>query len=175
MRKATKTAVGILSLGVLATSWSIGQASETNGFTSNYAGVAADSPSPSSSPSQSISSSAAPSQSAGSKQTSKPKATATPSTSPTPAKPKAAGNKSKTGDAQSYRYGVIQVTVTKTGSKITDISLDQAGATGGRQAAFDPLVNAAIQAQGSSFGNVGGATYTTETFKTALESALAKF
>lgn len=164
MRKLTKSVVGVFSLGILATSWSIGQASDTNGFTSNYAGVAAGG-SPSETP--------APDGSATPSSSATPNATATPT--PTPTKTSAPTKKTKTGDPQSYRYGVIQVTVTKSGGKITDITLDQAGATGGRQAAFDPLVNAAIQAQGSNFGNVSQATFTTETFKVALESALAKF
>lgn len=168
MRKLTKSVVGVFSLGILATSWSIGQASDTNGFTSNYAGVAAGG-SPSETPAPD--GSATPSSSAAPNATATTKATPT----PTPTKTSAPTKKTKTGDPQSYRYGVIQVTVTKSGGKITDITLDQAGATGGRQAAFDPLVNAAIQAQGSNFGNVSQATFTTETFKVALESALAKF
>jgi uncharacterized protein with FMN-binding domain len=36
-------------------------------------------------------------------------------------------------------------------------------------------VQYAIQAQGASFGNLSGATYTTNAFKQALSSALAKF
>ena len=160
MRQVTKSIVGVVSLGVLATSWALGQASDTNGFNSNYAGVGtgAASPSPSATPSPTT---AAPAP--------------TPTPTPTKTKTPSATTVTKTGAAESYRYGVIQVSVTKSGGAITSIDLVQAGATGGRQAAFDPLVNAALQAQGSNFGNLGGATYTTETFKTALESALGKF
>jgi uncharacterized protein with FMN-binding domain len=32
-----------------------------------------------------------------------------------------------------------------------------------------------MSAQGSGFGNISGATYTTEAFKQALDSALGKF
>ena len=81
----------------------------------------------------------------------------------------------KTGDAIDYRYGTIQVQVTEVGGKITDITLLQAGATGGRSAAFSYLVDYAIQAQSSNFGNISGATYTTDAFVRSLDSALAQF
>lgn len=81
----------------------------------------------------------------------------------------------KTSTLVNYQFGQIQLTVTKSSGKITDISLDVATATHGRQAAFSPLVQAAVAANGSNFGNLGGATVTTDAFKQALESALAKF
>jgi len=81
----------------------------------------------------------------------------------------------KTGDAVAYRFGTIQVQVTEVSGKITDITLLQAGATGGRSAAFSYLVDYAIQAQGSNFGNISGATYTTDAFVQSLDSALAQF
>ena len=192
MRQVTKSVVGVLSLGVLATSWALGQASDTNDFTANYAGVgnASASPSPSAStpasPAPGLpSASASPTQAP----TGSPTASATPTKAPTPAPtqtkaptPEPTQTKvpspttvTKISAAESYRYGVIQLEVTKSGGAITGIALVQAGATGGRQAAFDPLVNAAIQAQGSNFGNLSQATYTTQAFKAALESALAKF
>lgn len=74
-----------------------------------------------------------------------------------------------------YQYGTVQVSVTKAGGKITAVDLIQQGATGGRQAAFTYLVDLAIQANGTSFGNLSGATYTVDAFKQSLESALAKF
>lgn len=81
---------------------------------------------------------------------------------------------SATGDAIDYQYGTVQLKVTKTSGKISAIDLVQAGATAGREQAFPTLVDAAISANGTSFGNLGGATYTTEAFKTALDSALSK-
>lgn len=81
----------------------------------------------------------------------------------------------KTGDAIRYRFGTIQVQVTEVSGKITDITLLQAGATGGRSAAFSYLIDYAIQAQGSNFGNISGATYTTDAFVQSLDSALAQF
>ena len=74
-----------------------------------------------------------------------------------------------------YRYGMIQLSVTKSNGKITDIGLLSAGATGGRETAFSYLVDYAIQANGTSFGNLSGATFTVVAFKKALDSALAKF
>ena len=81
---------------------------------------------------------------------------------------------SATGDQIDYQYGTIQLKVTKTSGKISAVDLVQAGATAGREQAFPTLVSAAISANGSSFGNLGGATYTTEAFKQALDSATSK-
>ena len=79
-----------------------------------------------------------------------------------------------TGDAVQYRYGTVQVEVVRTGGKITAVNMVQAGATAGREQAFPYLTDYAIQAQGSNFGNLSGATFTTEAFKQALDSAISK-
>ena len=81
----------------------------------------------------------------------------------------------KTGTSIRYRFGTIQVSVTKTDGKITAVNLLQAGATGGRSQAFDFLVQYTVDAQGSSFGNISGATYTTDAYKQSLDAALAQF
>ena len=81
----------------------------------------------------------------------------------------------KTGAAVSYPFGTIQLTVTEKSGKITKIKYGNSGATNGRQAAFPYLVKYAIQSQGINFGNLSGATMTTDTFKQALTSALSKF
>ena len=81
----------------------------------------------------------------------------------------------KTGSSIRYRFGTVQVSVTKTDGKITSVNLLQAGATGGRGQAFDFLVQYTLDAQGSSFGNISGATYTTDAYKQSLEAALAQF
>jgi uncharacterized protein with FMN-binding domain len=65
--------------------------------------------------------------------------------------------------------------VTKNNGKITSVSAVLAGASGGRQAAFSYLEQYAVQANGSNFGNLSGATYTPNAFKQALDSALSKF
>ena len=82
--------------------------------------------------------------------------------------------KSATSDALQYRYGVVQVKVTTASGKITAIDLIQAQATDGREQAFSVLADAAIKANGSNFGNLSGATFTTEAFKQAVDSALSK-
>jgi uncharacterized protein with FMN-binding domain len=81
---------------------------------------------------------------------------------------------SATGDSINYEFGTIQLNVTETNGKITAIDLVQAGATGGREQAFSYLVTDAISANGTSFGNLSGATYTTDAFKQALDSAISK-
>lgn len=81
---------------------------------------------------------------------------------------------SATGDAVDYYYGTVQLKVTKSGGKISAIDLVQAGATAGREQAFPMLVAAAKTANGSNISNISGATFTTEAFKQALDSALSK-
>jgi uncharacterized protein with FMN-binding domain len=84
------------------------------------------------------------------------------------------GPQTATGDAIDYQFGTIQLSVTTENSKITAIDLVQAGANGGREQAFSYLVTDAINANGTNFGNLSGATYTTDAFKQALESAISK-
>lgn len=81
---------------------------------------------------------------------------------------------SATSDAISYRFGTVQLKVTETSGKITAIDLVQASATAGRDQAFSYLVTDAISANGSSFSNLSGATFTTDAFKQALDNAIAK-
>ena len=84
------------------------------------------------------------------------------------------GPATATGDAIDYQFGTVQVSVTRDNGKITAVDMVQAGANGGREQAFPMLQQAAIDANGTSFGNVSGATYTTDAFKQALDSAIAK-
>jgi uncharacterized protein with FMN-binding domain len=81
---------------------------------------------------------------------------------------------SATGDSVESGFGPVQVKVTRDSGKITAVELVQAVATGGRESAFTTLVQAALDSNGSSFGNISGATYTTEAFKASLNSALSK-
>lgn len=98
--------------------------------------------------------------------------TAAPTTSSqpnsTPADSKASG------DVIQYRFGSIQVEVVRSGGKLTEVNLLQASASAGRSAAFPYLKQYALDAQGSNFSNLSGATYTTEAFKQALDSAISK-
>jgi uncharacterized protein with FMN-binding domain len=98
-----------------------------------------------------------------------------PSTQPSASASAPAGKTgTATGNAIPYQFGTIQLSVTKANGKITAIGMVQASATNGRQQAFSYLVQAAVTAQGSSFGNISGATYTTDAFKQALDSAIQK-
>ena len=98
----------------------------------------------------------------------------TTSASPSASTSTASGSKTATGSAVNYRFGTVQLSVTKSNGKLTAINLVQAGATNGREQAFSYLVNDALSANGSSFGNMSGATYTTDAFKQALDSAISK-
>ncbi len=86
------------------------------------------------------------------------------------------GNQPKTvtSDLISYRYGQIQLEVTATGGKIDSIVEKTATASRGFEQAFPYLNAAAIQAQGTSFSNVSGATFSSEAYRQALNSALSK-
>lgn len=84
------------------------------------------------------------------------------------------GAKTVSGDAIESGYGIVQVKVTKENGKITSVEMVQANATAGREAAFATLVQASIDSNGSGFGNVSGATYTSTAFKKSLDSALSK-
>lgn len=193
MRTSTKSAVGVITLGVLGLSYHFGQDAvvASGGFAAPSTSTSA-SPSTSSEPlpsaSASASSSVAPG-SAGSESTNpngsvaQPSASASASTAPAP-QPSASATKSttttgasatKSGSVVESGFGTVQVQVTKSNGKITDITMLQANATHGRAAAFPYLIQYAIAANGSNFANLGGATYTTNAFKQSLEAALAKF
>ena len=171
MRKATQNIVGVISLGVLAASWSIGQAAESGlvvgAPTATEPAATAE---PTASATHSQSSSAEPTTSASAKPT------------PTPTKSAAttAASVTKKSDPITYvaekRQGVMQISVTKKGSAITAIDILSGGTEGGEYSSVPGvLAQAAIEAQGSNFGNISRATHTTEAFKKALETALAKF
>ena len=160
MRKSTQILMGALTLGSVVTGVQLGSTAKSNEFLPSP--VPADTPTDSASPSPSDS----------------PNANPTPTNNPTqtPA-PKPVATVSHTSDPVYYRYGVVQLTVVKKGSKITDIQLDQATATNGRSAAFSYLVQVALSAQGSNFDQslLSGATFTSDAFVQALDNALNQF
>lgn len=191
MRKGTQAFISVLSLGVVAAGYQAGQAVVVNTFAASAAPSQAGSADPAASPtaSQTAAETAAPAAEAPVAATSTtpaaaaPKATTAPvAQAPAAPAPKAttpaatsSGGTTKDGSAVPYRFGTVQVSVTKSGGKITAVNLLQAGATGGRDSAFSYLVDLAIQANGTSFGNLSGATYTVDAFKQSMEAALAKF
>lgn len=79
-----------------------------------------------------------------------------------------------TGEAIQYRYGVVQLEITATAGKIEKINEIQASTSNGWQEAVPLLNQAAISAQNANFGNISGATFTTDAYKQALASALSK-
>ena len=107
-----------------------------------------------------------------------PTETQSTSTKPTPAKtvapvkPKAV---TVSSDPITYKYGVVQISLTKLGQDITDVQMLQGDATNGRAEAYTILIDATIQTQGIDYGNVSGATFTTDAFKKAVTNALKKF
>jgi uncharacterized protein with FMN-binding domain len=79
-----------------------------------------------------------------------------------------------TGDAVQYQFGVMQLAVVRKAGKISAVNVIQGTASAGRDGAIPYLQQYAVQAQGSNFANVSGATYTTDAFKQALDSAISK-
>jgi uncharacterized protein with FMN-binding domain len=148
VRKTTQVIMGALTLGSVVTGVQLGSNAKPQEFV--------PSPLPTDKP------------------TTEPTPSATPTNTPAP---KPQPQVSRTSDAISYRYGVVQLTVVKSGSTITDIRLDQATATNGRSAAFNYLVQVALQAQSANFDSsmLTGATFTVDAFTQALTNALNQF
>ncbi|MEY4639980.1 MAG: hypothetical protein RLY13_978 [Actinomycetota bacterium] len=79
-----------------------------------------------------------------------------------------------TGDAIQYRYGTVQLEITASNGKLESINELVVETTPGWEQAVPVIHEAAMQAQSADFGNVSGATFTTEAYKQALASALSK-
>lgn len=78
-------------------------------------------------------------------------------------------------DVIAYKYGDIQISLTKTDGVISAVNVLIGDATNGREEAYLILTAATIEAQSTNYGNVSGATFTTDAFKLAVENVLAKF
>ena len=191
MRTSTKTAVGVITLGVLGLSYQLGQSADiTSGQfaapVSNSTSTPSTVETPAASPSSSSSVAAAPNSSSTTSAAPKPRASSSSAASTVPApKPSASQSQSqsqnttgasatKSGSVIESGFGTVQVQVTMVSGKISDITMLQANATHGRAAAFPYLIQSAISANGASFANLSGATYTTNAFKQSLKDALAK-
>jgi uncharacterized protein with FMN-binding domain len=104
-------------------------------------------------------------------------ATATPSGTATPTA--TAGTKTVTSDAVGTRYGNVQLKVTISGGKITGITPLELPQTDPKSYAISsyaaPLLRqSALSKQSADIDLVSGATYTSEGYKSALQSALDK-
>jgi uncharacterized protein with FMN-binding domain len=85
--------------------------------------------------------------------------------------------KTATGDAVSTRYGPVQLKVTVSGGKITKVEAIQLPSSDPKSAeissyAEPQLSQSALTAQSANIDVVSGATYTSDGYKTALQSAL---
>ena len=84
---------------------------------------------------------------------------------------------SYTGQAVTTQYGIVQVKVTVTGSKITNVAFVQLTAFDNHSQeinsyAIPQLRTEALAAQSANIDSVSGATYTSDGYKQSLQSAL---
>ena len=169
MRKSTQALMGTASLIAVVTGFQVGANATPSATFSPIPTTPTTEPTPTGTPTTP-------------NPTDTPKPTKTPTKTPTPKPtkkptPPPSSTVSHTSSPVNYRYGTVQLTVTKTGSSITSINLDQAGATNGRASSFPYLVQLAIAAQSSSFDTsmLSGATYSVNAFMSAFNDALAQF
>jgi len=107
--------------------------------------------------------------------------TATPAPAATTAAPKAASGVSGTftGAAADTRFGPVQVQITISNGKITNVAAPQYPTESFRDQqinaqAIPYLIQETLQAQSANIQGVGGASYTSEGFYQSLVSALSK-
>jgi uncharacterized protein with FMN-binding domain len=108
--------------------------------------------------------------------TSPPRASSSPpaSTSQVPA---SNGNQQVDGDVVATRFGDVQVRLVEAGGKITDIlavqlPFDRRRSNEISQYSEPILHDEALQAQSAKIDTVSGATYTSDAYRTSLQSAL---
>ena len=77
-------------------------------------------------------------------------------------------------DVIQYRYGQVELEVTATAGKIEKITELQATTSSGWESAIPVLNQEAMKAQSANFGNLSGATFITDAYKSALANALSK-
>jgi uncharacterized protein with FMN-binding domain len=69
---------------------------------------------------------------------------------------------------------VVKISLTAVGSDVTNVTLLEGDTSYGRDVAYVALAAATVQTDGINYGNVSGATFTTEAFKKAVTNALSK-
>ncbi|MDQ1547458.1 MAG: hypothetical protein QOH69_2362 [Actinomycetota bacterium] len=111
--------------------------------------------------------------------TSTPSATATPAPTSTSKPATGSGLKdgSFTGTSVSTQFGDVQVAVTISGGKITNVTALKLTTYGGRSVQISnyaaPILRSEVlKAQSAKVSNVSGATYTTRGYLSSLQSAL---
>ncbi len=101
-----------------------------------------------------------------------------PTTTPTTSAPSAI--RTATGSAVNYHWGVLSVSVTVSGKKITKVGIASLNDGGNfRSQSIDQqsipiLEHQALQAQNANIQGVSGASYTSAGFQQSLQSALGK-
>lgn len=175
MRKSTLFVTSLVSLSALTLAWNQGQQSGDElllpavdtSVDAQPTQVAPSETQPAATePGQTTTAEPSPQETA----TTKPTATAT--ATPVPAAPQVV---TQTSDPIDYKYGTVQIAMTKTDGTITSIKMVQGDATNGRAEAYVTLINATIQVQGTNYGNISGATFTVDAFKKAVDNVLKKF
>ena len=97
-----------------------------------------------------------------------------------PAATQPSATRTAVGPAINYNYGVLSVTVTVSGSKITKVgiaSIDDYGSNRSQyidQDSVPQLEQEALQAQSANIQGVSGASYTSQGFQQSLQGALSK-
>ena len=97
-----------------------------------------------------------------------------------PATTSSSSTRSANGPSVNYSYGVLSVSVTVSGKKITKVgiaSLDDGGNFRSQsidQQSIPILERQALQAQSANIQGVSGASYTSAGFQQSLQSALSK-
>jgi uncharacterized protein with FMN-binding domain len=97
----------------------------------------------------------------------------------TPAAAASSSTRTVTSDVASNQYGNVQLKVTVSNGKVTKIEALQVPQNDRKSAEInayaEPALQAsALQAQSANIDTVSGATYTSDSYKTALQSALDK-
>ncbi|MET7488035.1 FMN-binding protein [Streptomyces sp. NPDC005538] len=87
------------------------------------------------------------------------------------------GTKTVTGDTVQTRWGPVQVKITVTNGKVTDVTAVQYPSDNPRDQeinsyALPQLKSEALAAQSASIDTVSGATYTSDGYRQSLQSAL---
>ncbi len=101
-------------------------------------------------------------------------------TAPTPSTTAPSTTRRATGSLVNYNYGVLSVSVTVTGKKVTNVgiaSLDDGGNFRSQsidQQSIPILEQQALQAQSANIQGVSGASYTSARFQQSLQAALSK-
>ncbi len=108
---------------------------------------------------------------------SQPKTFSSPTTTGAPAPQTTASTKTATGVDAPNQYGDVQVRVSVSGTKITGITNVALPSSDGKSqeisaAAGPELAQQALSAQSAQIDGVSGASYTSDSYRTSLQSAL---